>query len=225
MSKAEPPKAEEPPADKAEPAPEDKAAKRERNMRRLWTIGSVLSIAFNVIMCLVLLVLANQIFVIKKLVGGDLLGGLYANFVKMDEASIKTTIQVNDTIPIKFDLPISQQTTVILSEDTYIQGARVNLNTGGLVIANAPANITLPAGTRLPIVLEMTVPVETTIPVTLNVPVDIPLSQTELHEPFTGLQSVVSPYYWMLKPEWQSCQDVPGVNVLGSGCNLIFWRP
>jgi hypothetical protein len=34
----------------------------------------------------------------------------------------------------------------------------------------------------------------------LDVPVDIPLDQTELHEPFTGLQQVVRPWYCLIQP-------------------------
>jgi hypothetical protein len=83
----------------------------------------------------------------------------------------------------------------------------------------------LPAGTNLPVHLELTVPVKASIPVSLNVPVDIALSETELHEPFTGLQDVVAPFYWLLKPEWRNCQDVPGINALGSGCSLFFSQP
>ena len=206
------------------PVEEDPELKRERGLRTLWTVGSVLSILLNCLLIVVLIALGNQLFTIKKMVGIDLVGGLYANFVKMDEASIKTTITVTDQIPINFNLPISQDTTVVLREPTNIN-ARVTLNTGGLSIVNAPADIVLPAGTILPVHLEMTVPVQQTIPITLNVPVDIPLNQTELHEPFTGLQQVVSPLFWLLKPEWTSCRDVPVMGALGPVCTLIFKDP
>jgi hypothetical protein len=59
----------------------------------------------------------------------------------------------------------------------------------------------------------------------LTVPVDIPLNQTELHEPFTGLQQVVSPLFWLLKPEWKTCKDVPVIGTLGPLCTLIFKDP
>ena len=206
------------------PAEENPELKRERRLRTFWTVGSILSILLNCIFLVVLIVLGNQLFTLKKMVGIDLVGGLYANFVKMDEASIKTTITVNDQIPINFNLPISQDTTVVLREPTNIN-ARVTLNTGGLSIVNAPADIVLPAGTILPVHLEMTVPVQQTVPITLNVPVDIPLNQTELHEPFTGLQQVVSPLFWLLKPEWTSCRDVPVMGALGPVCTLIFKDP
>jgi hypothetical protein len=39
------------------------------------------------------------------------------------------------------------------------------------------------------------------VPVVLNVDVDIPLEQTQLHEPFTGLQDVVKPFYCMINPD------------------------
>jgi hypothetical protein len=84
----------------------------------------------------------------------------------------------------------------------------ISLNSGGLSI-NSPANITLPAGTNLPVHLDLTVPVSTTIPITLNVPVDIPLNQTELHEPFVGLQNVIGPFNAMLDPKVKSISDVP----------------
>jgi hypothetical protein len=43
----------------------------------------------------------------------------------------------------------------------------------------------------------------------LNVDVDIPLNQTDLHEPFVGLQGVVKPYYCLLEKQVL----VNGVNV------------
>jgi hypothetical protein len=207
------------------PTAEDQNEQRERRMRTFWTIGSILSILLNCILLFVLIILGNQLFVVKKMVGLDLIGGLYANFVKMDEASIKTTITVSDQIPINFNLPISQDTVVTLREPTTINGARVSLNTGGLVINNAPADIVLPAGTNLPVHLEMVVPVQQTVPINLTVPVDIPLNQTELHDPFTGLQQVIAPFFWLLKPEWDSCKDVPVMGALGPVCTAFFKEP
>ena len=42
--------------------------------------------------------------------------------------------------------------------------------------------------------LNQQVPVDLTVPVNLMVPVDISLANTDLHEPFAGLQDVVAPY-------------------------------
>ena len=61
----------------------------------------------------------------------------------------------------------------------------------------------LPEGTILPIHLDLTVPVDQKIPVVIDVNVDIPLDQTDLHEPFVGLQKVLDPYYLFIN-------DLPG---------------
>jgi len=167
-----------------------------------WTIASILSITVNVILVIILLVVMSSL---KKFnlgsalnLGNSLLGGLYTNFEKMDRAHITSTIPVQTTIPVKFDLLLNQQTSVVLSQDVTITNARVTVNTGGLNITNALTTIVLPQGTTLPIVLNLTVPVDTTVPVVMNVNVDIPLDQTQLHEPFTGLQEVIKPFYCMV---------------------------
>ncbi len=172
-----------------------------------WTVASGLSFIVNIILIVTLVILAQQLFALKKLVGSELIGGLYENFILMDQAHIKSNIQVVDKIPVNFNLNISQDTIVTLTEPTQINGAMVRLNSGGLTI-NSPANITLPAGTNLPVHLELTVPVDASIPITLNVPVDIPLQETELHRPFIGLQGVLSPYYWLLQPDIENTSNI-----------------
>lgn len=182
-----------------------------------WSIGAFLSILLNIVLIVIVVILLNQLFSIKRLVTDDLLGGLYYNFLLMDQAKITTTVQVEDMIPVQFDLPLNQTTNVILTEDTIIRDATVSLTTGGLNIVEAPTDIVLPAGTVLPVQLNLTVPVDTQIPVTLTVPVDIPLNQTELHEPFVGLQDVIAPYYWLLidlPDTWNEAK----CNYLGWGC-------
>lgn len=192
---------------------------------RLWTFASLLSLTGNLILLLVLLVLGRQLFVLKRLVGEGLLGGLYTNFILMDTASIKTNVAVQTDIHVAFTLPVQTNTTVTLTEDTPINGALVTLTTGGLNISNAPADIILPAGTSLPIALNISVPVDTMVPVTLDVPVDIPLQNTELHTPFIGLQEVVKPYYWMLQPQIKTPDDLALCRYSLGLCNLLFAKP
>lgn len=173
-----------------------------------WTIASLISISVNLILFVLLILIGRELFSVKELVSDQLLGGLYQNFVKMDQARITTTVEVYDTIPVVFDLPVQTDTVVVLTQPTRIKGATVNLSTGGLTI-RAPANIVLPAGTELPVALNIVVPVDTSVPVKLTVPVDIPLQQTELHEPFVGLQNVVAPYHELLASPPDSWQDTP----------------
>ena len=169
-----------------------------------WTIASVLSLTVNVILIIILLVVLLNVRVLNlgsvMDVGNGFLGGLYTNFEKMDRAHITRTIPVETTIPVKFDLQLNQQTNVVLSQAVTIDNALVTVKTGGLNITKALTTIVLPEGTILPVYLNLTVPVDTTVPVSLNVEVDIPLAETQLHEPFSGLQEVVKPFYCMLNP-------------------------
>jgi hypothetical protein len=181
-----------------------------------WTIASLFSLSMNVVLIVLLVILGKQIFNIKSLVAEQLIGGLHENFVKMDEAHIRTsilvkdTIQVNDTLPVVFDLPLSTETQVILTQDTPINNATIYLN--GMPV---PLNLVLREGTPLNISLNLTVPVNQSVPVVLdvpiqlNVPVDIALSETDLHEPFVGLQNVISPYQELLSSLPNSWADTP----------------
>jgi hypothetical protein len=147
-----------------------------------------------------------------------LLGGLYNNFVKMDAASIKTTIHVEKEIPVQFSLNVSGPTDVTLSRDVTINGALVTINSDVLKITSARANIVLPAGTVLPVTIQnLVVPVDQKVLAVLDVPVNIPLNQTELHEPFVGLQKVVEPYFCMLQPN----TVINGVNVCATAAPVL----
>ncbi len=159
-----------------------------------WTVAGVFSLALNIILIILLVLVGRELFGLKGMVEEQLVKGLYTNFVLMDQAVIATTIKVEDTIPVQFSLPVQTDTTVVLTEDTFVQNATVNLSTGGLRIINAPTDIVLRAGTELPVKLDINVPVDTTVPVNLEVAVEIPLQDTQLHAPFVGLQNVVSPY-------------------------------
>ncbi len=164
-----------------------------------WTVASIFSMLVNIVLIVLLISMGQQLFNLKHLVQTQVLGGLYQNFVMMDQAHIRTTIPVKTAVPAKFDLPLNTTTMVTLTEDTRITDATLyGLSAGPLSIASANMSIILPAGTKLPIALNLTVPVDQSIPVELNVNVDIPLNQTELHQPFVGLRKVIEPYYTLL---------------------------
>lgn len=165
-----------------------------------WTVAGIISMTVNIVLIILLVVLGQQLFSLKQVIEKQMIGGLYENFVLMDNAHIRTTIPVSTEVPAKFDLALNTTTTVVLTEDTHLPNATIyEFNAGGMLfIPRAQTNIILPAGTRLPVALDLTVPVDQMIPVDLAVEVDIPLNQTELHEPFVGLQEVVSPYYSLL---------------------------
>jgi len=191
----------------------------------------LMSLLINFILIMVLLIVAQQIFTIKAVADQRMFEGLYYNFVLMDRAHIRTEITVSDTIkvvdemPVVFDLPLQQGTEVILNQDTPIKNATIYLNN-----QRVPLDLTLKEGTPLHINLDLTVPVSQTIPVVLNVPinlrvpVDIPLAETELHEPFIGLQKVISPYYWVVHNLPESWEKVPLCEgwIRGLICDLLF---
>jgi hypothetical protein len=129
-----------------------------------------------------------------------------------DNVTVHDIIQVDDVLPVVFDLPLVADTTVVLSRDTRIPRTTVYLN--GLPV---PTDIVLPAGTPLDIQLDLIVPVSQVVPVRLQVPValevpitldvpvdllvpvDIPLSETQLHEPFSSLVELFGPYEALLR--------------------------
>ena len=185
---------------------------REASSRRglklgppFWTVTGILSLVVNAILIAVLLVLYNTLGQLQNLqgtasnIGASVLGGMYSNFEKMDRATIKTVIPVDAQIPLDISVPVQTTTQITLAETVNIPNAQVVINTGGLNI-NSNARVTLPAGTPLMVNLNFNLPVQTTIPVHLEVPVNIPMAETELHEPFVGLQEVVRPWYCMVEP-------------------------
>lgn len=205
----------------SEPAPKAKALRssgiktsagsaktaRFQFLPAFWTIASIMSFTVNVVLLIALLLTLQTLkqFPTIPAIASDqaagLLGGLYTNFVKMDEANIRTSIHVEKEIPVQFSLNVSGPTNVTLREAVTIRGALVTVETGGLNIVNARATIVLPKDTLLPINIEnLVVPVDQKVLAVLDVPVDIPLDQTELHEPFVGLQKVVEPWYCIIEP-------------------------
>ena len=201
-SKPQPP----PAAPVLEPVPsEQKPARKWKFGPAFWTITGTLSLVVNLILIVVLLILFQLVDQLQSLqgtasnIGSSVLGGLYTNFEKMDQATIKTVIPVDAQIPLDISVPVQTTTQITLAETVNIPNAQVVINTGGLNI-NSNARVTLPAGTPLMVNLNFNLPVQTTIPVHLEVPVNIPMAETELHEPFVGLQQVVHPWYCIVEP-------------------------
>ena len=198
---------------------------RPKFLPAFWTIASLMSMAVNVILIVILLILFQMLGAIQGTANdkvSGLLGGLYGNFVKMDQANIRTSIHVEKEIPVQFSLNVSGPTNVTLSQPVTISNATVWVQTGGLNIRDANATIVLPAGVVLPINIEnLVVPVDQKVLAVLDVPVDIPLHQTELHEPFVGLQQVVKPWYCLIEPN----ALLEGVQVCPQMTNPILPTP
>jgi hypothetical protein len=187
-----------------------RAPELRKSLRAGRKLGGILSLVINAILLGVILVLMARMNALSSTLN-NVLGGLYENFVFMDNSTIATTIYVEDMpIPLDFSLPVVQdETNVILTRAVTIYGARVTINSGALTIDNAPATVTLPAGTNLPVSLNMSVPVQTTVLMDLQVPININLSQSNppgdgqvgLHDAFLGLQNTIGPFYCLFKQD------------------------
>lgn len=193
-----------------------------RFLPAFWTIASLISLGVNIVLIVILLI-ALQMLGALQVTADDqisgLLGGLYHNFVKMDQATITRTIPVDANIPLNIVVPVQATTRIILAESVVIPNAHVRINTGSLNI-DADAAVTLPANTALMVTLDFPLNVQNTIPVHLDVPVNIPLWETQLHEPFVGLQQVVEPWYCLVEPNAlvngvQICSPMPNPPATG----------
>ncbi len=193
-------------------------------------IAIIFSFVVNFVLVVSLLVVSipalRAVFALKAGMVEPLLNDLDAAFLGLSEATIDTTVQIDEPIPIQFDLPLSQtlpidfqlsieqNTAVVLSAPVPLNmPARFNLPGGGGVI-NGYVSLSLPAGLRLPVHLGMVVPVSQTIPVRMNVPVNqtIPIQMTvpvriELGE--AGLNPAVQELRGVFQPLKEQIERLP----------------
>ncbi|MFO7538636.1 MAG: hypothetical protein R6X32_11335 [Chloroflexota bacterium] len=175
------------------------------------TFAILFSFTMNLVLLIVLLVILPLILPIVNDIAVPIVGGLNTSFVEMNNAKIERVIQVEDTIPISFTLPLQQATTVVVMEPIPLQNipARFDLPGGGGTIAGV-VSLSLPQGLALPVFLNLEVPVDQTIPVTLAVDVEIPLNETELGAPFTRLEGIFTPLDALLRGLPNDAQDLRG---------------
>jgi hypothetical protein len=153
----------------------------------------------NFVLLLVLLLSAPLILPIVNSVAEPLVGGLSDSFVDMSNATISRRIEVNDTMPISFTLPLKTETNVVVVESVPLNiPATFTLPNGGGQI-NGNVTLALPAGLTLPVQLDLNVPVDQEVDVALAVDVQIPLQETELGGPFNTLRGLFEPLDRLIK--------------------------
>ena len=198
-----------------------------------WTVTAIFSLLVNVILIALLISFGHHFFELKAHLTDGVVNGLSENLSLMDKAHIvttvpfETTVQLQDTLPVVFDLPINQNTQLSLIQDTRISGAMIYLNNTAVT-----TDLTLPAKTPIQVNFNMTVPVsqsvpvDFTIPVSMLVPVDVAIDQTDLHQSIVGMQSAIEPYK-VLASDFNSPEDFPLCNQWWSGwmCNVFFGKP
>ena len=148
----------------------------------------------NLVLLIVLLVAAPLIIPIVNDIAKPIVGGLNTSFVDMNEATIRRTIDVSDTIPVVLTVPLSTTTSVVVVEDVPLSNvpARFILPNGGGEI-NGTVSLNLPKDLALPVHLNLDVDIDEQLPVQLAVDAVIPLNETELGEPFGRLQGLFAP--------------------------------
>jgi len=180
------------------------------NRERFQNIAIVFSFVVNVILILVVLILATQIMTIKKQILEPLVYGLDNSFASLGEATISTTIPISQQLrvafdlPVNFELPLDQDTTVTTLTPTPINTI-VYLSMGQYGWINAPVSLNLPAGTPLRVKLSMKIPVSTVVRVDQQVPVRfdqgarIKLGPSGLNPVVAQLRGVVGPYVELMQ--------------------------
>ncbi len=173
-------------------------------------VAILFSFIVNLILVIVLAVIVLQIFQIKSGILEPLVTGLHSSFVGLDQAhiitsiNVKDSIMVADTIPVKLNIPLQQNTIVTLTQAVPLR-ANTSFTLRDGTTLNGTVNLSLPAGMQLPVSLNLNVPVDSTLPINLQVPIDlkvpvnIPLSETQLHDPFNKLRTLLDPYVHVLQ--------------------------
>jgi hypothetical protein len=163
------------------------------------TFAIIFSFVMNFVLLLVLLIAAPLILPIVDSIAEPLVGGLSDSFIDMSNATITRTIEVEDTMPINFVLPLNTETNVVVVDSVPLNiPAQFTLPDGGGQI-NGNVTLALPKGLTLPVQLDLDVPVDQEIDVSLSVDVQIPLQETELGGPFNTLRALFEPLDRLIK--------------------------
>jgi hypothetical protein len=163
--------------------------------RKVWraAVGLTLltSMAINLILIVVVVILVNQVGAIKMTLA-SVLGQLDSAFEGLGAASIQDTIKINQQVPVRFDLPLNQNTTVTTQAAVPIN-TQATFSLGQFGSINGTVSLALPPGTQLPVHLEFSVPVSNTIPVVFDQAINIPLSERGLGPVVAKLRSALGP--------------------------------
>ena len=181
-------------------------------IRKIWLAFKNFAILFsfvvNIVLIIILLLSPNPLFMTKSEIAEPLLLDLDSAFAALGETTIRTTVQINHMLPISFDLPLQEQTAVILNEAVPLSvPATFHLPSGGGSI-NGVVSLELPSGKALPVTLDFVVPVESSIPVEFSVPVEIALYDAGMGPAIEELRSVFQPLTKFVQDLPDSPQEV-----------------
>jgi len=180
--------------------PQPEAKFRRRVIPRLWNafrnIAILFSFLVNIVLVIVVAILvlrADSIFSLKTEIAEPLLVDLDQAFAALGETRIQSTIYITDTIPVVFDIPLEQNTDVILTQPVPLAMPAQFVISGGGGTINGTVTMSLPQGQALPVVLRINVPVSTTAPVIIEAPVTIDLAEAGMGPAIEQLRAVFRP--------------------------------
>lgn len=156
-------------------------------------IAIIFSFIVNIILVIVLLLTPEPLFMAKSQVAEPLLLDLDSAFAALGETRIQSTVYITDTMPVVFDLPLAQNTQVVLVEPVPILAPATFIWPAGGGAIHGSVQLVLPQGLVLPVSLNLMVPVSTTVPVVMQVPVEIPLAEAGMAPAIEQLRAVFSP--------------------------------
>ena len=163
--------------------------------RKFWdaakTITLIVSMFIDLILIVAVVILANQVGALKMTLN-SVLGQLDSAFEGLGQAVISDTIKINQQVPVRFDLPLKQDTVVTTQAPVPIN-TQATFSLGQFGSINGVVTLQLPPGTSLPVHLEMTVPVSNAIPVVFDQPVKIPLADRGLGPVVAKLRAALGP--------------------------------
>jgi hypothetical protein len=212
---------------------------RDRDIfwRAFKDVAIVLSFTMNLALLIVLLAVlvpgVRTLLVLRNGLLEPLVTDLDGAFVSLGQATIDTTVRIDESIPINFtlplnqslpidfELPIDENTTVYLTQNVPIDApATFTLpGTGGAI--SGQVRLALPTGMALPVRLDLSVPVQQQVPVELEVPVsqEVPIQMdvpVEITLGESGLDQVVGELRQSLVPAKRVVDILP---------SKLLWLP
>jgi hypothetical protein len=158
----------------------------------IWRFMVIFSFIVNLVLVVVIIGLLLFIFDIKNNIAQPLVTGLHSSFIGLDQATIDWTIPVRADVPVNLEIPLKQNTVVVLTEDVPLN-VIAQIYTPNLQLTNASVSLTLPKDLQLPVALDLPVTVEDSLPVSLDVRAVIPLQNTQLHDVAENLRLLFEP--------------------------------
>jgi hypothetical protein len=155
-------------------------------------------VTFIVVMILLVvgLVAWQRLPVLRSLQEGlvcDTVTGLNSLMDDLEGAVITQTIQISQTIPVRFDVPLDRNLDVRLTQGVQLTRPTTFFLPGGGGQINGTVTLMLPEGQNLPVHMSLMVPINHQLPVEMSVPVAIPLRDTELGTIITKLRYLLAP--------------------------------